>query len=240
MNPASAFRVVCFLRPAGLALLPLLSLGACGPGLDEPGAGEVEQLRHGLTAAESAFDDSSCTGTPLTRAEFIAKFAPGASEAKLGNYQLYTRTRTCSSVTGCSAWGTPVNVGTGGIRPQPLAGALTLSISSRGAFTVRVRDDSIQQMTGYYPEFPAEGSGVLSYSAGGNYRYEKVDQNYTYSGGRPIPVGSPFRVAETLRDRAGLYTWANFQIAALTRTCARIVSKTDAATTIQHALFVRY
>ncbi|NOU34444.1 MAG: hypothetical protein HOO96_41655 [Polyangiaceae bacterium] len=54
-------------------------------------------------ATSDPFDAASCTGAPL---DFVSKFAPGATEAVLGNYQIVLRKRQCNSTTGCTPWQT--------------------------------------------------------------------------------------------------------------------------------------
>ena len=61
-------------------------------------------VRGNLTAAtcQDPFDPASCAGgAPL---DFVSKFAPGATEAVLSDYQIVLRKRQCNSVTGCSPW----------------------------------------------------------------------------------------------------------------------------------------
>lgn len=230
---------------AGVASLAILGLGAaaCGQPLEGAAPDEVLQVASSLTAGETAFDATSCTGTPLTRAEFLARFAPGTSEAPLATYELYQRTRSCSRYTGCTAWGPPFRPQTGGVRSQPVGGKLSLGIDLRGSFAVWVKDGSIQEMTGRYPDFPAEGASTLTYRPGGTYRFEWLDQAYDFSRGYPMPVGAPVRRSQTLRTTADLASYINdaqFEITALTGACARIVSVAGADATQQYALVVRY
>ena len=51
------------------------------------------------------FDDNSCLGDPITYPQVIALFPAGASTVDIGSYVLYTKTRSCNGVTGCSAFG---------------------------------------------------------------------------------------------------------------------------------------
>lgn len=55
-------------------------------------------------ATDDPFDPSFCNEPPLTQAEAAAKFAPGGSTATLGQYEMRARVRSCTAVTGCSAW----------------------------------------------------------------------------------------------------------------------------------------
>lgn len=228
---------------AGVAFLAIGGLGACGQPPEGAAPDELLQVASSLTAGETAFDATSCTGTPLTRAEFLARFAPGTSEAPLSTYEIYQRMRSCSPYTGCTAWGTPFRPQTGGARSQPIGGKLSLGIDLRGSFAVWVKDGSIKEMTGHYPDFPAEGASTLTYRPGGTYRFEWLDQAYDFSRGYPMPVGAPVRRSETLRTTADLATYTNdaqFEITALTGACARIVSVAGADATQQYALVVRY
>jgi hypothetical protein len=51
------------------------------------------------------FDAASCAGAPITKAQAVARFAPGSSEAWLTTTTtVRTRVRTCNPVTGCGAW----------------------------------------------------------------------------------------------------------------------------------------
>jgi hypothetical protein len=54
------------------------------------------------SASQDPFDPASCAGgAPL---DFVSKFAPGATEAVLSDFQIVLRKRQCNSVTGCSPW----------------------------------------------------------------------------------------------------------------------------------------
>lgn len=61
-----------------------------------------------LSARADAFDPKSCEGPAMTRAEAIARFAPGTTETIIGTYVIEKRQRTCNAVTGCGSWQAPV------------------------------------------------------------------------------------------------------------------------------------
>lgn len=78
------------------------------------------------------FDDAAFGGAPLTRAEAVALFAPGAARADLGAFVFAQRSRTCNQVTGCGAWDARPSVslsgesnpGTGGWYENPRTSAV--------------------------------------------------------------------------------------------------------------------
>ena len=63
------------------------------------------------------FDDNSCAGDPITFHQAIALFPAGASSVTLGSYVLYTKSRMCNDVTGCSNFGDAIQA-----TAQPPAG----------------------------------------------------------------------------------------------------------------------
>ncbi|MCW5832975.1 MAG: hypothetical protein KIS78_11245 [Labilithrix sp.] len=56
------------------------------------------------TPANTVFDPSWCSGSPITKSEALAKFQPAATTATLGTVQLDGRKRDCHDQTGCQAW----------------------------------------------------------------------------------------------------------------------------------------
>jgi len=79
------------------------------------------------------FDDAAfAPNAPLSRAEAVALFAPGASRADLGAFVFAQRSRTCNRVTGCAGWTATNDVslsgvyraGTGGWYENPTTSAV--------------------------------------------------------------------------------------------------------------------
>lgn len=95
---------------AALAISSALGLQACAPA-SEPASdsmdGELRAPGSTTPASDDPFDPSSCAGPLLT--EMSGKFAPGASRASLGRYTLRYHDRTCTELTGCGPWSTPVD-----------------------------------------------------------------------------------------------------------------------------------
>lgn len=54
--------------------------------------------------SEDPFDPASCTGNPISNDEMKTFFKPGEMSVKVGDVNLYIRTRKCNHVTGCTDW----------------------------------------------------------------------------------------------------------------------------------------
>lgn len=50
------------------------------------------------------FDPASCTGAPMANEDLNKYFEAGTRRGVAGTYQVATRRRTCTAVSGCSAW----------------------------------------------------------------------------------------------------------------------------------------
>jgi len=80
------------------------------------------------------FPDTVCADAPATLAQLASLFAPGTSVADLGTYQIDGRQRTCTAVTGCSAWTawTPVFANPTGTTTSPVLEHTRLRVSGTG------------------------------------------------------------------------------------------------------------
>ncbi|HEX7663143.1 MAG TPA: hypothetical protein VF407_01465 [Polyangiaceae bacterium] len=129
------------------------------------------------STSKDPFDATACAGPPITFAQAAAKFASGASTASLGSYELMVHTRTCTAVSGCSAWTTPV---------QALAyrahGNTTGDFPLGGAAYLEVAGSTISAEFADSSNGPgAESLEFLSTATSGPIDFAKFDHGYMYT-----------------------------------------------------------
>jgi hypothetical protein len=73
--------------------------GACGNGCEAS-----QTCNAGACTPPDPFEANSCTGSQMTTAGALSRFAGGASTASLAGFTATTRSRSCNTATGCSAW----------------------------------------------------------------------------------------------------------------------------------------
>lgn len=83
----------------------------------------------------------SCSGTPLSNADLVARIPTGADTVSLlpaGGLRYETRSRTCNQQTGCAPWGAvaPVSGNDGALAN------LSLTTTAGGALTLRIKSAS--------------------------------------------------------------------------------------------------
>lgn len=132
---------------------------------------------------DDPFDPASCSGPAITFAQAAAKFPSGASSVALGSYKLMARSRSCNSVTGCSAWGTPTQAKA----PPPhgydtgdfVLGGTFRIITSGSNLEVSPLDDTCKAAYSYCNaslSFPStETSGTLTFPQATEYQYVAMD-----------------------------------------------------------------
>lgn len=194
-------------------------------------AGPVAPLDAG-PALDDPFDPASCPGPAITFAQAVAKLSSGASSVALGSYKLMARSRSCNSVTGCSAWGTPTQAKA----PPPhgydtgdfvLGGSFRIVTDGSG-LEVAPLDDTCNVAYSYCTAslaFPSsQTSGTLTFPEATEYQYQAMN----------IYLVPPYPEQQNL-----------FQTYTLTMTdsCAEVHSAattTSGPATTQYGLLVRY
>lgn len=71
---------------------------------DAASSGDAAMNVDAPPAVPSPFDVSWCPGSTITEPQVLARFAPAATMATLGNVTLDARKRACQDQTGCAAW----------------------------------------------------------------------------------------------------------------------------------------
>ncbi len=93
------------------------------------------------------FDPNYCTGASISRAEFLARFAPGETTAKLGDITLRVRQRQCQDQTGCQDWvdatSAPFYVVTYGSNGYYTSNPTNLSVPAKGSANISVGSSSM-------------------------------------------------------------------------------------------------
>lgn len=140
------------------------------------------------TSTNDPFDPASCSGAPMTLAEFVSHFTAGAHSTELGAYTMMTRNRVCDPVTGCSAWSKTVPTGNTGIDGVPeLAGTAHLVVGSATTVSLLLADASYP---GSLRADAVANAGPLSFVIGSSSPYLYGDPRYIKGIGRGWQVNA--------------------------------------------------
>lgn len=133
-------------------------------------------------ASSDPFDPASCSGAPITLAQFLSEFTPGAHEAALGAYTMMTRKRVCDPLTGCSPWTPTAPTGGAGDAIRALNGTARFVVMSASSIALALRDSSYTSNSSLTGEAAAV-AGPLTFGAGGYSDYDFSGGNITWISG---------------------------------------------------------
>lgn len=85
------------------ALFSIFAAVGCSASAPQP-EGEQADVAEDAITPSSPFNASYCAGAPIAIAGVSAHFAPGATHADLGRFEVEGRKRSCTSISGCGSW----------------------------------------------------------------------------------------------------------------------------------------
>jgi len=161
------------------------------------------------------FDPASCGGPSMTRAEAVALLAPGTSDAIVGRYVIQKRSRTCSPVTGCGAWGASTTMLGSSL------GSRSLNMEMRGDLHLKVVGSNVQLELGQGGRGSTSGSTCSSVGAAQACSAYAYIAGYQWGGsGGMYPTQSVIIKADNARLTLG---------GVLTSTCVRLADTARSA-----------